>query len=115
MFTGYGLSEGAYAELMAVDSYRVFHLPDNVTFEQGAAFGIPYFTAYRALVSRGQLKAGHTVLVHGASGGVGIACLQIAKDMGATVIGTASTPEGNYSPNSGNSDSHINSVLIFVF
>lgn len=90
----FGDTEGAYAEFMAVDSYRVFELPDNVTFEQGAALGIPYFTAYRAIVSKGHLKAGQTVLVHGASGGVGIACMQIAKDIGATVIGTASTPEG---------------------
>jgi NADPH2:quinone reductase len=55
---------------------------------------VPYFTAYRALVTKGHLKKGQTVLIHGASGGVGVGALQIAKDLGATVIGTASSPEG---------------------
>ena len=65
-----------------------------MSFEDGAALGVPYFTAYRALVSVGGGKIGDKVLIHGASGGVGVACLQIAKFLGMEVYGTASTEAG---------------------
>ncbi|XP_016045935.1 quinone oxidoreductase isoform X2 [Erinaceus europaeus] len=63
-------------------------------FKQGAAIGIPYFTAYRALMHSARVKAGESVLVHGASGGVGLAACQIARAHGLKVLGTAGTEEG---------------------
>lgn len=85
---------GAYAELVVCDASRVYPLPDRVTFQQGAAVNTPYATAARALLQRGQGRPGETVLVHGASGGVGTAAVQIARASGMQVIGTAGTPEG---------------------
>ncbi|KAK7945446.1 hypothetical protein WMY93_001174 [Mugilogobius chulae] len=63
-------------------------------FAQGAAIGIPYFTAYRALVHKAAVKPGETVLIHGASGGVGVAACQLSRALGLKVLGTAGTPEG---------------------
>lgn len=85
---------GTYADAIAVDAGFVHPLPAHVTFAQGAAIGVPYYTAYRALFQRAALRAGEAVLVHGASGGVGIACLQLARAAGARVIGTAGTAAG---------------------
>ena len=85
---------GTYAEQALCDEARVHHLPDNISFEQGAAMGIPYGTAYRGLFQRGSAKPGETVLVHGASGGVGTASVQLARAAGMTVIGTAGSEEG---------------------
>ncbi|NXF86506.1 QOR oxidoreductase, partial [Eubucco bourcierii] len=85
---------GGYAEYAVAAANRVFPLPDKLDFKQGAAIAIPYFTAYRALCQRGRAKAGETVLVHGASGGVGIATCQIARARGLKVLGTAGTEEG---------------------
>ena len=84
----------AYAEFIAIKHNLVHPLHDKLTFSQGASLPIPYFTAYRALYHLAQAKPGETVFVHGASGGVGIAVVQIASGLGLTVIGTASTPEG---------------------
>jgi NADPH2:quinone reductase len=89
-----GTATGAYAELAACDVSRVHPLPGNVTFGQGAAVGIPYATAWRALFQRARAVPGETLLVHGASGGVGIAALQIARAAGLRGAGTAGTPEG---------------------
>ncbi|MGC4045603.1 MAG: NADPH:quinone reductase [Armatimonas sp.] len=85
---------GAYAEKCISPASQVYKLPDNITFEQGAGVNVPYATAYRALVQRGQAKAGERLLVHGASGGVGIAAVQIARALGVHVTGTASTEDG---------------------
>ena len=85
---------GSYAQYVAIRQNCVHPLHDQLTFSQGASIFVPYFTAYRALCHLGQAKPGETVLVHGASGGVGIAAVQIASGLGLTVIGTASTPEG---------------------
>uniref|UniRef100_A0A8C8BS70 Crystallin zeta n=1 Tax=Otus sunia TaxID=257818 RepID=A0A8C8BS70_9STRI len=85
---------GGYADYAVAAANRVFPLPDKLDFRQGAAIGIPYFTAYRALVQKGRAKAGESVLVHGASGGVGIATCQIARACGLKVLGTAGTEEG---------------------
>jgi NADPH:quinone reductase len=85
---------GAYAELVLCDASRVYLLPDRVTFQQGAGINTPYSTAARALLQRGQARPGETVLVHGASGGVGTAAVQIARAFGMQVIGTAGTAEG---------------------
>lgn len=87
-------STGTYAEKMVVDAKNVYHLPDHMTFNEGAALGIPAFTAYSALHQKARIKAGEYVLIHGASGAVGSMAVQIAKAAGAVVIGTSSTEEG---------------------
>ncbi|XP_051481706.1 quinone oxidoreductase isoform X2 [Apus apus] len=89
-----GTISGGYAEYAVAAADRVFPLSDKLDFRQGAALGIPYFTAYRALLQKGRAKAGESVLVHGASGGVGIATCQIARACGLKVLGTAGTEEG---------------------
>ncbi|XP_012872429.1 PREDICTED: quinone oxidoreductase isoform X1 [Dipodomys ordii] len=85
---------GGYAEYALADDHTVHTLPEDLDFKQGAAIGIPYFTAYRALLHSAHGKAGESVLVHGASGGVGLATCQIARAYGLTVLGTAGTEEG---------------------
>jgi NADPH2:quinone reductase len=85
---------GTYAEATVCDAGSVFPLPDRVTFAQGAALGIPCATAWRALMQRGDAKAGETVLVHGATGGVGVAAVQLAKAAGLRVLATGGTDEG---------------------
>jgi NADPH2:quinone reductase len=69
-------------------------LPDTVSFEQGAAMGVPYGTAYRGLFQRAEAKPAETLLVHGASGGVGSAAVQLARAAGMTVFGTAGSERG---------------------
>jgi len=86
--------QGAYAGLAVWDAALVQPLPERVSFEQGAAIGVPYGTAWRALLIRANARAGETVLVHGASGGTGTATVQIARAHGLTVIGTAGTDQG---------------------
>jgi NADPH2:quinone reductase len=73
---------------------QVHPLPAPLSFDQGAAIGIPYGTAWRALFQRGDARPGDTVLVHGASGGVGVAALQMARAAGMRVFGTAGTAAG---------------------
>jgi len=90
----HGTLTGAYAELVLCKESQVWPLPDAVTFEQGAALGVPYATAYRALFHRAHAAPGETVLIHGASGGVGVAGTQLARAAGLTVIGTAGTDQG---------------------
>jgi len=85
---------GGYAELAVCEETRVYRLPDRISFQQGAGLGVPYGTAWRALFVRAQAVAGDIVLVHGASGGVGIAAVQIARAHGMRVIGTAGTEKG---------------------
>ena len=89
-----GTLAGAYAELALCSQSQIHRLPDNVSFEQGAGVNIPYATAYRALFFRARAQAGETVLIHGASGGVGIAATQIARAFGLHMIGTAGTERG---------------------
>lgn len=89
-----GKSTGTFAQKIVCDATSVHTLPDHVSFEQGAALGVPALTAYRALFQRACLKPGQTVLIHGASGGVGLLTVQMAKSHGAKVIGTASKSEG---------------------
>ena len=85
---------GTYAEFAICDEIDLGRLPENVTFEQGAGVWTPYATAFRALFQKAQAKSGETVLIHGASCGVGIAAIQWAKNVGLTVIGTASSDDG---------------------
>ncbi|XP_022069377.1 quinone oxidoreductase-like [Acanthochromis polyacanthus] len=85
---------GSYAEYTVAAEDCVHKLPDAVDFAQGAAIGIPYFTAFRALVHKARVKAGQTILIHGASGGTGMATCQLARSMGLKVLGTAGTEDG---------------------
>ena len=85
---------GAYAEYALALEGQVHRLPDNVSFEQGAGVWVPYGTAYHAIHHFAKACAGETVLVHGASGGVGTASVQIARAMGMTVFGTAGSDKG---------------------
>lgn len=85
---------GSYADYTVVDEGEVWPLSEQLTFNQGAAIGIPYFTAYRAIVILGKAKEGETILIHGASGAVGLAAIQISKQLGLVVIGTAGTKAG---------------------
>ncbi|XP_027729827.1 quinone oxidoreductase [Vombatus ursinus] len=85
---------GGYAEYTVASEHTVFLLPENLNFGQGASIGIPYFTAFRALIHSARAKAGETVLIHGASGGVGVAACQMARAYGLKVLGTAGTEQG---------------------
>ncbi len=89
-----GSLSGVYAELALCDQSQVYLLPRGVSFSQGAAVNVPYATAYRALFNRARALPGETVLIHGASGGVGIAAVQLARTAGLTVIGTGGTEKG---------------------
>jgi len=85
---------GTYAERAIAIPAQLHHLPARATFAQGAALGVPYCTAYAALFQRAQTKPGETVLVHGATGGVGIAAVELAHARGIRVIGTGGTDAG---------------------
>jgi NADPH2:quinone reductase len=85
---------GAYAEYALALEEQVHPLPDKISFGQGAGVWVPYGTAYHALHHSTEARASETVLVHGASGGVGIAAVQMAHAMGLTVLGSAGTPKG---------------------
>jgi NADPH2:quinone reductase len=84
---------GGFAECVAVDERMVFPLPGHVSFAQGAALPLNYLTAHLALVRRGGLRSGETLLVHGAAGGVGTAVCATGAALGARVIGVVSTAE----------------------
>ena len=85
---------GTYAEQALCQHTQLHALPANVSYAQGAAMGVPYATAYRALFMRANAKPGETVLIHGASGGVGIAAVQLARAHGMHIIGTAGSDRG---------------------
>ncbi len=85
---------GSYADFVLCDQSQVHCLPDDISFQQGAAMGVPYGIAYRALFNKALAKPGETVLIHGATGGVGIAAVQIARAAGMRVIGTGGTEKG---------------------
>jgi len=92
--TALGKAHGAYAALAVCEQHQVHRLPARISFSQGAGLFVPYVTAWRALFGRANARAGDTLLIHGASGGVGIAAVQFAVAAGLTVIGTAGTDEG---------------------
>ena len=87
-------ASGGYAQLMVCDQALAHPLPSRVSFAQGAALGVPYSTAWRALFMRARARAGETLLVHGASGGVGTAAVELGRSHGLRVIGTAGTADG---------------------
>jgi NADPH:quinone reductase-like Zn-dependent oxidoreductase len=85
-----GTRFGGYAELVTVPEGQVLPLPEDLSFEQGAAFAVNYATAWAALIIMGGLRGGERTLIHAAAGGVGIAATQIARQAGAEIFGTAS-------------------------
>jgi len=85
---------GTYAEYALALESQVHALPKQISFSQGAGVYVPYATAWRALTHFAKARAGETLLVHGASGGVGIAAVQVARAGGMTIIGTAGTDKG---------------------
>src|SRR5689334_24431343 len=89
-----GSITGTYAEYSLCDESHLGRLPENVSFEQGAGIWTPYATSYRALFQKAAAVVGETVLIHGASGGVGIAATQWAKNAGCKIVGTASSDDG---------------------
>ncbi|MGA8222986.1 MAG: NADPH:quinone reductase [Candidatus Acidiferrales bacterium] len=89
-----GSLTGTYAEFALCDEWTLVPLPPHVSFAQGAAIHIPYATAYRALFHRAHARPGETVLINGASGGVGIAAVQLARAAGLRVVGTAGSDRG---------------------
>jgi NADPH2:quinone reductase len=89
-----GSLTGTYAEQTLCEESQTQSLPGRISFAQGAGIHVAYATAYRALFQIAKARAGDSVLVHGASGGVGVAALQLARAAGLTVIGTAGTEKG---------------------
>ena len=90
----FGTLTGAYAEYALCDTAQIHPLPAKLSFQEGAAIGVPYGTAWRAIHHRAQARYGESILIHGASGGVGVAAVQIARAAGLMVIGTAGTDAG---------------------
>ena len=89
-----GAMHGTYAERIACDAANVFRLPDAVAYGGGAALGVPAATAHRALFGRANGVRGESVLVHGATGAVGLAAVQLAKAAGLQVLATAGSDQG---------------------
>ena len=87
------IEHGAFAERAVVRESVVFCDAREHAFAEGAAMGLTYLTAHNALIERAQFRAGETVLVTGAAGGVGLACVQLAKALGATVVAAVSSEE----------------------
>ncbi len=92
--TAAGTGSGTYAELARCETRQVHALSEQVSFAQGAAVNVPYGTAYQALIKRAKAEAGETVLVHGATGGVGVAAAQLALAHGMRVFGTGGSERG---------------------
>ena len=89
-----GSLTGTYAEKTLCRAEHVHPLPQHLSFSQGAGLGIPYATAFRALFHKGNVREGQSILIHGASGGVGLAALQLAKQLRLRIFATAATDEG---------------------
>lgn len=89
-----GSISGTYAQLALCDAKKVHRLPENASFEEGASLGVPAATAWRGLFQRGGGQRGETLLIHGASGGVGTMAVQLARDAGLIIIGTAGSEKG---------------------
>lgn len=87
---------GAFAELVAIDQQYLAPKPESVSVTEAASLPVVGLTAWQALVERGQLRAGQTVLIHGGSGGVGSVAIQLAKYLGATVVTTVSAGNADF-------------------
>ena len=90
---GRSLNGGGYAEKACLPTNEIFPLPENLSFAEGAAIPVPFYTAYVALHHKAQLKEGETVLISAGGGGVGVAAIQLAKAAGARVITTVGSQE----------------------
>ncbi|MBI3941383.1 MAG: NADPH:quinone reductase [Chloroflexi bacterium] len=88
-----GDMNGTYAEYANAPEGNLGHLPDALSYEQGAAIWVPYSTAYRAIYQRANVRAAETVFINGGSGGVGTACIQLLKAIGTRIAATAGTDE----------------------
>ncbi|WP_028581264.1 NADPH:quinone reductase [Desulfogranum japonicum] len=89
-----GTISGGYAQRVTAKTSQVFHLPDGISFQEGASLGVPATTAWRALFIRGCAQAGEKVFIHGASSSVGMCAVQMARAAGLKVYGTAGTKAG---------------------
>jgi NADPH2:quinone reductase len=85
--------DGTLAEHVVVSALSIAPRPEHLSWDEAAAFGLTYLTAWRMMVNRGRLMAGETVLIHGIGGGVSLACLQLAKSIGARVLVTSRSEE----------------------
>jgi NADPH2:quinone reductase len=81
---------GSHAQLIATESHRTFPIPERLSYEKASAIPVAFLTAHDCLFERGNLKAGETVLIHGGTGSLGLALIQMASQAGATVIATGS-------------------------
>src|SRR5213080_3989301 len=90
---GYETSWGSFAQFTKVQAQQLIPKPKNLTWEESASYGLVYFTAYRMLIDRCELQAGHRVLIWGAAGGLGVFATQLCKISGAQAVGVVSSPE----------------------
>jgi crotonyl-CoA carboxylase/reductase len=90
---GYETTWGSFAQFTKVQAQQLLHKPQNLTWEESATYGLVYFTAYRMLIDRCNLQAGHRVLVWGAAGGLGVFATQLCAMAGAQSVGVVSSPE----------------------
>ena len=98
--TAQGKAHGAYAQYAVCELHQVHRLPERISFIQGAGLFVPYVTAWRALFGRANTRAGDVVLIHGASGGVGIAATQLASAAGAAASSASTAPSPRRFPSS---------------
>src|SRR3954469_9496946 len=90
---GYETTWGSFAQFTKVQAQQLLHKPKNLTWEESATYGLVYFTAYRMLITRCKLQAGHRVLIWGAAGGLGVFAVQLCKAAGAECVGVVSSAE----------------------
>src|SRR5918998_36816 len=90
---GYETSWGSFAQFTKVQAQQLLPRPQNLTWEEGASYGLTYFTAYRMLMDQCELQAGHRVLIWGAAGGLGVFATQLCQSTGAQAVGVVSSPE----------------------
>ena len=90
---GYETSWGSFAQFTKVQAQQLLPRPQNLTWEEGASYGLTYFTAYRMLMDQCELQAGHRVLIWGAAGGLGVFATQLCRSTGAQAVGVVSSPE----------------------
>src|SRR4029079_1663027 len=90
---GYETTWGSFAQFTKVQAQQLLPKPKNLAWEEAAAYGLTYFTAYRMLFDRAQLQAGQKVLIWGAAGGLGVFATQLCKAAGAISVGVVSSDE----------------------
>src|ERR1700720_4665648 len=90
---GYETTWGSFAQFTKVQAQQLLARPQNLTWEEAASYGLVYFTAYRMLIDRCKLQAGHRVLIWGAAGGLGVFAIQLCRAAGAECVGVVSSEE----------------------